>query len=236
MIDTHSHILPFIDDGAKSIEESVCLLKMQKSGGADYVVATPHFSYERTSVSEFISNREQSYNLLINEMQKHPKDDFPFLSVASEVMLTENISDVDDFDLLCMPDKKHILVELPMFNCGSWVFDKLFEISGTKNVTPVIAHIDRYMMLQSDGFIKKLIALNLPLQFNLSVVKNRAEFKKFYSFFKTAPQLFKYIGSDCHNIGLRKPDIDKYYPVLIKKLGNTQTDYIFNCSKELISV
>lgn len=44
MIDWHSHILPGIDDGSGSIEESLALLKMQREQGADTVIATPHFS------------------------------------------------------------------------------------------------------------------------------------------------------------------------------------------------
>ena len=43
MIDWHSHILPGIDDGSGSIEESLALLKMQREQGADTVIATPHF-------------------------------------------------------------------------------------------------------------------------------------------------------------------------------------------------
>ena len=235
MIDIHSHILPFIDDGAKNIEEALCLLKMQKKQGADYVIATPHFSNENTSVSQFLSKREQSYNLLKEEMKKHKSNDFPEIYIASEVMLTESITSIDDFSLLCMPDKKHVLIELPMFNCDDWVFDKLFEITATKSVTPIIAHVERYMMMQNDGFIKKLLGLNLPLQFSLSVAQTRTELKRFIKFFKLADELFRYIGSDCHNVGLRAPDIDKYYPVLIKKLGKNHMEYVFDCSNKLIS-
>ena len=53
MIDWHSHILPGIDDGSGSIEESLALLKMQREQGADTVIATPHFFADDETVDEF---------------------------------------------------------------------------------------------------------------------------------------------------------------------------------------
>ena len=43
MIDWHSHVLPQMDDGSKSAEESLAMLKMQSEQGVDTVIATPHF-------------------------------------------------------------------------------------------------------------------------------------------------------------------------------------------------
>lgn len=49
MIDFHTHILPGIDDGAKSLEESLSLLKMEQEQGVDTIVLTPHYFHERQS-------------------------------------------------------------------------------------------------------------------------------------------------------------------------------------------
>lgn len=56
MIDFHTHILPGIDDGAKSLEESLSLLKMEQEQGVDTIVLTPHYFHERQSLMSFYNN------------------------------------------------------------------------------------------------------------------------------------------------------------------------------------
>ena len=60
MIDWHSHILPKIDDGSRSLEETLELLKMLKSQGINTVIATPHFYADDESVESFLSRRQVS--------------------------------------------------------------------------------------------------------------------------------------------------------------------------------
>ena len=66
MIDWHSHILPGIDDGSGSIEESLALLKMQREQGADTVIATPHFFADDETVDEFLARRQESLDSLLS--------------------------------------------------------------------------------------------------------------------------------------------------------------------------
>ena len=53
MIDLHSHILPNIDDGSKSLEESIAIIKQAVSNGVTDIIVTPHFilgsSYNKES-------------------------------------------------------------------------------------------------------------------------------------------------------------------------------------------
>ena len=64
MIDFHTHILPGIDDGAKSLEESLSLLKMEQEQGVDTIVLTPHYFHERQSLDEFLQQRNTAYEQL----------------------------------------------------------------------------------------------------------------------------------------------------------------------------
>ena len=58
MVDFHSHILPALDDGSSSVEESIALLKMLSEQGVSAVCATPHFNANRTTVDEFLAARQ----------------------------------------------------------------------------------------------------------------------------------------------------------------------------------
>ena len=57
MTDLHTHILPGMDDGAKTVEQSLQMLQMQLEQCVDTVVLTPHFYRERETVEEFLSRR-----------------------------------------------------------------------------------------------------------------------------------------------------------------------------------
>ena len=64
MTDLHSHILPGIDDGAQTVEDSLALLREQVAQGVDQIALTPHFNAERITVSEFIERRAESFEQL----------------------------------------------------------------------------------------------------------------------------------------------------------------------------
>lgn len=57
MIDFHTHILPGLDDGAKTLDESIQLLKMEEEQGVDTIVFTPHYYHEREDLKSFLQRR-----------------------------------------------------------------------------------------------------------------------------------------------------------------------------------
>ena len=58
--DFHSHILPGIDDGSQSVEESVELLQMEAAQGIRHVVATPHFYPQHDDLDRFLEKRDHA--------------------------------------------------------------------------------------------------------------------------------------------------------------------------------
>ena len=64
MTDLHSHILPGIDDGAQTVDDSLALIRRQLEQGVDEIALTPHFNAERTSVEEFTQRRAESFAIL----------------------------------------------------------------------------------------------------------------------------------------------------------------------------
>ena len=69
--DFHSHILPGIDDGSTSVEESIALLRMEAEQGVEHVVATPHFYPNYQSPEEFLQKRADAELKLRREMEKY---------------------------------------------------------------------------------------------------------------------------------------------------------------------
>ena len=63
MIDLHTHILPNVDDGSSSLEESLALLRMLASQGVTLTAATPHFYATSDTPEKFFRRREAAWNL-----------------------------------------------------------------------------------------------------------------------------------------------------------------------------
>ena len=60
IVDFHSHVLPGIDDGSRSVEESLVMLKRMQDQGIAAVVATPHFYASHHFPEEFLERRERA--------------------------------------------------------------------------------------------------------------------------------------------------------------------------------
>ena len=65
MTDLHSHLLPGIDDGAKTLADAVAMLKMQQADGVRTVCVTPHFYPGRETPDEFLARRAAALEQLL---------------------------------------------------------------------------------------------------------------------------------------------------------------------------
>ena len=74
MVDLQCHILPGIDDGAKTPEVSLEMLKMQKEQGVDKIMFTPHFKIDEMTYEDFLQKREESKKILFS-YEEYPKTD-----------------------------------------------------------------------------------------------------------------------------------------------------------------
>ena len=92
MIDWHSHLLPKMDDGSRSVEESVSMLDLLGEQGVSIVLATPHFGADEESVDEFLERRAHAYERLA----PHIKPEHPRVLCGAEVKYYPGISKMQD--------------------------------------------------------------------------------------------------------------------------------------------
>lgn len=202
MIDFHTHILPEIDDGSSSVEESVALLRLLQENDVSEVVFTPHFYGSRTSVGRFLERREQAFEAL---KRTGALEDFT-VHLAAEVQFTEQrLSDYAVLQPLCIDGGNVILLELPF--SADWeeaLFENLELLQSHLSCIPVVAHIERYPAVQRHPqYIARLCAEGCLLQVNCNTA---CSLKKY----PLAELLFRFrqvcaLGSDCHNVVVRPP-------------------------------
>ncbi|MBE6770726.1 MAG: capsular polysaccharide biosynthesis protein [Ruminococcaceae bacterium] len=214
MIDFHSHILPCMDDGSRSVDESIGMLKSLSEQGIETVVATPHFYANDESVSDFIARRQSSLEMLEESLTP----DLPQILTGAEVKYYEGISRMPDLKSLCIQGTHILLIEMPMRRWTEYVVKELVDISCSGNVTVLLAHVDRYLKFQHSGIAEYLLANDIMMQMNAEYICNFATRHKALGLLKK--HTIHVLGSDCHNMTDRRPDIGKAYEVIRKKFGN----------------
>ncbi len=213
MIDFHSHILPAIDDGSKNTQESIAMLSSLNSQGISRVVATPHFYANDCSVDSFLERRKKSFERLSAEL----KDGYPEIVLGAEVRYYEGISKLDKLSQLCIQGTKMLLIEMPGARWTEYVLNELFNIAAYSGCTLVLAHIERYMNYQPADVFEKLLANDVLMQVNADFVTGL--FTKHKALRLFSKEKLHFIGSDCHNMTTRPPEIAKAYELIGKKLG-----------------
>lgn len=145
MIDLHSHCLPGIDDGAKTVDMSVKMLKDSLAQGVTCCVATPHcILHKEEELPLFLEKRRQAAQALA----ACGADGLPELLLGAEVFLDNDISGYDGLPALCLGNSRYLLVEFPMRNTTLYYADWLYNLT-LRKITPVIAHIERYDFFES---------------------------------------------------------------------------------------
>lgn len=147
MTDVHSHILFGIDDGSRTISESVELLKKLKSVGFNNVILTPHFILDSTYNSNYESNIK-IYNELKERLINENIDINIYL--GNEIFIDKNVPTLLEKNIITsLNGTKYVLVEFPMHNKLLNIEDILYEIR-SKGYEVVIAHPERYDAFKED--------------------------------------------------------------------------------------
>lgn len=212
MIDLHTHILPQMDDGSSSTEMSHRMLQVLKQDGVELLAATPHFYAHKESPQTFLKRRQEAYECLA------PPEDSPEILLGAEVAYFGGISRCEPMQELCIGDSRLLLVELPFSPWSKTVVREVMELGKNLSLTPVLAHIDRYRT--NDGFWE---ALELFLRAGVLLQCNADAIGKFF-FSRRLIRMIQdgqihFIGSDCHNMTTRPPNLQKALRKLEKSIS-----------------
>ena len=128
MIDFHSHILPGIDDGSKSVEMSLQMLRLLKAQGIDTVAATSHFYATQRSPQRFLFRRQEAWDKLRTALDA----DAPRILLGAEVLYFPGISHMEELPELCRSQPCHHLGNYVQTHFLSLIISKKEEFSKTQ--------------------------------------------------------------------------------------------------------
>lgn len=200
-VDFHSHLLPAVDDGSASAEQSCAMMAESRRQGVTLMVATPHFYPENERPSEFLARREVSVRCLLDngyDVTVHPR-----VALGAEVAYFPGISRCEELEQLCIVGTKTILIEMPFSRWTNDVVQEIEAIARSRQLLPVLAHVDRYTDARNAALRQYLTDVGALLQLNADELTHvfRGRRAKRWLCEETA----HLIGSDCHNMTDRPP-------------------------------
>ena len=211
MTDLHTHILPGLDDGSRSIEESLELLWMEQDQGVDTVALTPHFYGWQENAQSFLKRRAQA----LNRLRAALPPEAPSLLPGAEVAWFPTLADYAHLERLCFGDSGYFLLELPFEPWPARLLDRLYSLTCTTGLIPVLAHVERYSF-QNRGQLEELLSMGLPMQMDADSLLDRKSRRRCMRWLKQGQW---YLGSDCHSLDERPPVLKEAVWQIEKKLG-----------------
>ncbi len=197
MIDIHSHILYGIDDGSKTLEESIAILKKASENNVTDIILTPHYIKD----SRYnVDNKEKQK--LLEELQKEVKRNNLNINLylGNEVYIDEDLIPLLKKDIATLNNGKYILIELPLSKKYDILEEVIKELIAI-DLTPIIAHPERYLTYYKEyEFFKSLINMGCLFQSNIGSLYGQYGRKSK----KMIKQLLKknmihFISSDIHH-------------------------------------
>ena len=200
--DLHSHVLPCIDDGSGSLEESVTMLRESAAQGITLMAATPHFDPRSDTPEAFLSRRNEAARMLRENMEPG----MPRLLLGAEVRYFRGISESDALPLLTLEGGKALLLELPPAPWPEEIWQELARFRQQTGILPVIAHIDRYISpFRTRGIPERLGELDLLVQANSGFFLKKTTASLALRLLRE--DKIHLLGSDCHGMRYRLPDL-----------------------------
>lgn len=198
MIDIHSHILPSIDDGAKTLEDSLEIIKELVSQGVTDIIATPHYVDETIYSSPLTKNLE-----LLKELKEKIKAENikARIYLGNELYISNRIKELlEDGEITTLANSKYLLVELPLDEEFPNYEDILMDLmnSGFK---VILAHPERYRLAKDDEeFLENLHKMGVLFQCNMGSINGKygSEAKKLVKRLAKNKMIFAF-GSDIHH-------------------------------------
>ena len=199
MVDFHTHILPGIDDGSRSVEESLQMLRAMPE--VSHVVATPHFYARENTPERFLRRREAAWARLREQLDAAAPD----IRLGAEVCYFEGICRSDELSALCIEGTNVLLLEMPFDSWSSRAFNDLLELGHRADIQIVLAHAERYDIFYRRRDWQHIADSPILIQCNAAFFLHLRT--RHRALQRLEAGYIHLLGSDCHNLFDRAPNL-----------------------------
>ena len=225
MIDIHCHILPNVDDGSESLEESIAMAKIAESEGITKIVNTSHchFDFKYKKGNELKLELEK-----FNQVLKEENINIEVL-LGNELYYTSDLIErFNELDFFSMNNSKYILMEFSPINFPKNIEDVIYEIK-IRGYIPIIAHAERYKQVQEDvNIVLDCIKEGALIQVNASsILGKNGENVEDTSKKLLDNNMVHFVATDAHSSNRRRPLIKDSYNYILKNYGKEVSEKLF---------
>ncbi|WP_409344175.1 tyrosine-protein phosphatase [Paenibacillus sp. MBLB4367] len=233
MIDIHSHILPGIDDGAQTLEESLEMARAAYADGIRTVIATPHHANGRyTNAAGNVTAAVAS----LNDALQTNGIDLQVLAGQEIRVYSKLVDDWHDQALLSLDRSSYILIEFPTAEVPKGIADLIHELR-ILGITPIIAHPERNQeLLNKPDRLRELVELGALGQVTSHSITGLFGKKiQEISMQMCKSNLIHFVASDAHNMSNRGFGLSRAYETIEKALGFQYSEYYKENANSLIT-
>ena len=211
MFDFHTHILPEIDDGSRSVVESLAMLNELTRQGATGIAATPHFYANRSSPELFFLRRQAAWE----KLQSNLPPDGPEIRLGAEVQYFEGIHRLQGLERFRLEGTRLLLVEMPLCTWTTRMISSTLEINSREEIIVLLAHIERYLPYRNSKVMEQLQEHGVLMQASTGFF-----LEKPYTAMKLLRKgRIQLLGTDSHNMDQRKPNLAQALEIVNRKKG-----------------
>lgn len=221
MVDLHSHILPGVDDGAATIEDSLEFARAAHASGIEAIVATPHIRDDHPFDLDTLEARLDSLRWSLSEAE------IPLEVVRGGEVALSKLTELDDdtLEALCLGDGRYLLVEAPHTQAPSLLETALFDLQ-LRGFRPVLAHPERsFTFLHDRARLERLVERGIVCSVTaMSVAGGFGPAVKAYTLRMFAAGLVHNIASDAHDARRRPPGFASALDVLESEFDSSREE------------
>lgn len=216
-VDIHNHCLPNMDDGSRSMEESLDMLREYQKNRIYEIIVTPHYHYQRgqasvSCIQDGVRRLKESAKQAGIRIQIHAGNEIYYSHDVPELL--------GRGEILTLAGSRYVLVEFSPTENIATVRDGLYEVMSA-GYYPVLAHAERILAVAEDlRCLESLVEMGVYIQMNVKSVKSEAGFRM-RRFVKEAilHDMIHFLATDAHRRDIRTPDISEDVRYIRRKFG-----------------
>ena len=219
MIDLHCHILPGVDDGARTLEEAVGMCRLAAADGCAAMIATPH---QRRG--EWWNDDRASLEALAWKLQAAVGDEI-HVGLGGEIhvdpQLLDEVERLPDAGILPLAGSRYLLIEFDPFTTPAQASSLVHEVS-VAGWRPIVAHPELIPWLaRNPEMLGDLVALGATAQVTaMSLTGDFGRRPQEDALAFLAAGLVHYVASDAHGTRRRPPGLSRAYQMIAARWGD----------------
>jgi protein-tyrosine phosphatase len=220
MIDLHCHILPGIDDGPQTMEESVAMARRAVEDGIVHIVATPHVNASFAVSGQSFQKNTAFFQTQVRQLHDRLKSEGLMIGIFPGAVIALPAIEEDTISVLGINNTKYLLIEFPHARLPAKAGEVVLNLRA-KGYHPIVAHPERNPSIIDDPRkLMELRKIGALVQITASSLTGTGDSDvRQCAHYLVKKNAVEFIASDSHSVDTRPPVLSKAYELIAEMVG-----------------